>query len=410
MKTLFGIIIGLAIFSASSRVVMAEGTTWWQFQAIDTMKYSRDLAEQTLDNPAAFSDKISFQVKAIAETGATHVSIATPYDPEYLPVLRMWVAAARKNNLNVWFRGNFAGWEGWFEYDRIDEDDHKEMLEEFLNTNTDLFEEGDIFSSCPECENGGPGDPRMTRKIDEYRAFLIDEYTISKTAFFRMGKNVTPNLHSMNADVAKLIMDENTTRSVGGYVVIDHYVKDPSMLVDDVRIISAQSKGKIIFGEMGAPIPDIHGAMTEQEQARWIDQALSALSLEKAVVGINYWVGTGGSTQIWNDGGSPRAAVDVIRRYYKPAAAKGIVYGRDNTPLAEVTVKTPWRMTMTDKDGAFVLPLAAGDSEISVFAVGYHSQNLAVSSLGISDMDIRLEKEEYSIFDRIKLFFLRIFG
>lgn len=74
----------------------------WEVRSIDTVKYSRDLASEKLEDPS-FDEVIDLQVKNIAQTGATHVAIGTPYDPKFLPFLRKWVSAARKNRLNVWF-------------------------------------------------------------------------------------------------------------------------------------------------------------------------------------------------------------------------------------------------------------------------------------------------------------------
>lgn len=410
MKSVAVALLTIILLSSTSSTVSALASSWWTIQSIDTMKYSRDLSGQILDNPDAFQSVIDIQVKDIAKAGATHVAIATPYDEKYIPVLKMWVASARANNLKVWFRGNFSGWEGWFGFPAIDRETHKRMLTDFLASHSELFESGDLFSSCPECENGGPGDPRQTGDTEGHRKFLIDEYSIAKNAFFLMGKNVTPNLMSMNGDVARVIMDEETTQKLGGYVVIDHYVRTPEKMISDIREIAKQSKGKIILGELGAPIPDLQGEMTEREQQKWLDQTLSSLAMEKSVVGINYWVGFGGSTQLWNDGGSPRLAVETLYRYFVPPAATGIVRGRDNSPLSGVTVKTPWQATTTKSDGTFVLPLSANDDEVSFFATGYHAQKVTVSSLGTADMDVRLEKEQYSLFERFKLFLLRIFG
>ena len=58
----------------------------WTFQSIDTMKYSRDVAREKLYDPS-FDAIIDRQVGAIAETGATHVAIAVPYDEEFVPFL-----------------------------------------------------------------------------------------------------------------------------------------------------------------------------------------------------------------------------------------------------------------------------------------------------------------------------------
>src|SRR3989337_4369090 len=69
----------------------------WEMQSIDTMKYSRDRARETLQGKLA-DQEIDKQMKAIANTGATHVSIGTPYDEEFLPVMEKWVKSARKHN------------------------------------------------------------------------------------------------------------------------------------------------------------------------------------------------------------------------------------------------------------------------------------------------------------------------
>ena len=79
----------------------------WQVRSVDTMKFSRDLAREKL-NDEVFNLVIEEQVKNISQIGATHVAIATPYDEEFLPFLRRWVNLARNYGLKVWFRGNWS--------------------------------------------------------------------------------------------------------------------------------------------------------------------------------------------------------------------------------------------------------------------------------------------------------------
>lgn len=286
-----------------------------EFKSIDTMKYSRDLSREKLNEPL-FDKVIDQQVGDIAKTGATHVAIATPYDEEFLPVLRRWTAAARKYSLKIWFRGNFSGWEKWFEYSAIDRQTHIEKTESFILENYDLFEDGDVFTGCPECENGGPGDPRQTGDVKGHRQFLIDEYRVTKKSFEEIEKKVASNYDSMNADVARLVMDKDTTRALDGIIVIDHYVKSPDKLALDVSDIAKQSGGRVVLGEFGVPIPDLNGNMTEEEQAKWLDKALGLLTKMDEVAGVSYWVNVGGSTQLWDSKGNPRKAVDVITKYY----------------------------------------------------------------------------------------------
>ncbi len=308
--------LGYLMISKNTSLIKNIPEKRWKVTSIDTVKYSRDLAREKV-NSKSFELEIDSQVKNIAGTGATHVSIGTPYDAEFVPFMSKWVAVARKYKLKVWFRGNFSGWEEWFDHKRITRDEHKIMLSEFIKDNGNLFEDGDIFTSCPECENGGPGDPRNNGDVDGYRKFLIEEYQISRDSFRSVGKNVTTNYFPMNGDVAKLVMDKETTRSLGGVVTVDHYVKSPDGLSNDLTDLAIASGGKVVLGEFGAPIPDIHGKMTDDEQSVWIDETMAKLVNNPNVIGINYWTNVGGSTAVWNYDGSPKSAVSILQKYFR---------------------------------------------------------------------------------------------
>lgn len=308
------ILIGILVFNL--RNYSADNIKpYWEFRSVDTVKYSRDLAGQMLEN-SEFDSVIEEQVADIATLGASHIAIASPYDAKYVPFLRRWVESARRNGLKVWFRGNFSGWEGWFGFESIGREDHKKFLESFIIKNPDLFEDGDIFTSCPECENGGPGDPRLNRDVKGHRQFLIDEYKISLESFGEINKKVNAGFYSMNYDVAKLIMDPQTTRALGNIVVIDHYIKDPIQVSEDARQIALKSGGKVVLGELGAPIPDLHGELSEEEQAQWIELALDEAQKAPEIIGVNYWVNVGGSTRLWNDDGTPRKAAETLKRFF----------------------------------------------------------------------------------------------
>ncbi len=318
LAVIFFIALGFTMLSknqpSDTQTKMIEVPVW-EIKSIDTVKYSRDLAREQMGS-REFNTVIDKQISDIAATGVTHVAIGTPYDSEFVPFLKKWVDSARKNNLKVWFRGNFSGWEGWFGYQKIDRNTHKKLLEEFILKNPDLFREGDIFTSCPECENGGPGDPRYNRDIIGHRQFLIEEYDISGRAFDRINRLVKPGFYSMNYDVANLIMDKDTTKALGGLVVIDHYVKDPKKVAVDARIIAQKSEGKVVLGEFGAPIPDLHGNMSEQVQSDWIKEAMEEILKTPEVLGINYWTNVGGSAKLWEDNGKKRQSVDTLSTYF----------------------------------------------------------------------------------------------
>jgi hypothetical protein len=318
LAVIFFIALAVVMFSSSSNQPNEPKKVEvpvWEIRSVDTVKYSRDLAREMMGRPD-FDTVIGKQIGDIASTGATHVAIATPYDEEFVPFLKRWVDSARRNNLKVWFRGNFAGWEGWFGYQKIDRNAHKRLLEEFIVKNPDLFREGDIFTPCPECENGGPGDPRYNKDVTGHRQFLIEEYDISKRAFEKINRLVKPGFYSMNYDVASLIMDIETTKAVGGIVTIDHYVKDPKKVALDSRIIAQKSGGKVVLGEFGAPIPDLHGDMSEDAQSKWIEESLEKILKTPEVIGVNYWTNVGGSARLWEQNGNRRQAVDTLNKYF----------------------------------------------------------------------------------------------
>ncbi len=288
----------------------------WEIKSIDTMKYSRDLAGEKLNDPT-FDATIEGQVKTISQTGATHVALGTPYDDRFSPFLSRWVQAARKYNLKVWFRGNFSGWEGWFGYKKdLTRGGHLALMRAFINRNGDLFQNGDLFTPCPECENGGAGDPRQTGDVEGFRVFMIEEFQAANEQFRTVGKNVR-TVSSMNFDVANLVINEQTANALGDLIVIDHYVKEPQKLAGDIRTLSQKTQSRIMLGEFGAPIPDIHGKQTAEQQSQWIDESLNLIQSQQEVIGINYWVGFGGSTAIFNNDYSTKPAAKVLEKYYR---------------------------------------------------------------------------------------------
>ncbi len=329
-------------------------------QAVDTMKYSRDMSGQILDNPESYVPLIDNQMALIERVGATHVAIGTPYDEHFLPVLKLWVDSARRHHLAVWFRGNFSGWEGWFEYDRIGRDTHKRLLEEFILKNPDLFVTGDIFSPCPECENGGPGDPRSTRDAEGYRSFLIAERAISLKGFNTLGKSLTVYM-SMNGDIARDIITPKTQKELGGTVLIDHYVDTPEHFGKDITSISRAQNGKIGIGEFGAPIPDLQGKMTQEQQAHFIRKLLYEMYLQRETIPVvNYWTLQGGSTAIVSDLGEPRTAYFALQSYFRAPSVHGLIYNSLGEPLGGASVSV----------ASTTLSIASGGYSYQVFLPG----------------------------------------
>ena len=389
--------------------IIIKNPHFWEVQSIDTMKYSRDLSREKLKDPS-FDIVIDGQVKAIAETGATHVAISTPYDEEFLPILKRWIASARNNNLKIWFRGNWSGWEKWFDYESINREEHIKKTKEFIIANKDLFEDGDIFSACPECENGGPGDPRRTGDVEGFRSFLISEYSATKQAFVEIGRSVASNYHPMNADIARLIMDKETTTALGGIVAIDHYVKDPEKLIQDIKDLHEQSGGKIVLAEFGAPIPDIHGIISEEDQAKWLDSLLEKSTDLPELIGINYWVNVGGTTELWYKGGKAKPAVSILKKFYTPELLSGYLINELGKPVPNASVLFLSRTTQTDEKGFFQFPKISGENEaLHISAKSYDDQTIIARKWGQNEL-IVLIKTKPSLWFHILRFFHNLFG
>lgn len=365
--------------------------TPWQFRSVDTMKLSRDLAREKLNDPS-FDKEIETQVKNIADTGATHIGIGSPYDEEFLPFLKKWVVAARKNHLKVWFRGNWSSWEGWFGYDKkMTFEQHLAQTTTFIKQHPDLFENGDAFTGCPECENGAQGDPRMTGKVDEYRKFLIEQHIQSDKAFKTIGKVVNTSFMSMNKDVADLIMDEATAKGVGGYVTIDHYVGEAKRVARDVNQLAEKTKAKIVLGEFGAPIPDLNGEMTEEQQAEWIDEAMNELLKSKNLYGISYWVNKGGSTAIWNDDNTPKKAVSILTKYFLPMQLYGSIQDELGFKVNGVLIEANNKQYNAEP-GEYLVPLY-GFQTVTFIKEGYDKKTVTITKAPKGRENITLKKQ-----------------
>ncbi|MCU0679518.1 MAG: carboxypeptidase-like regulatory domain-containing protein [Planctomycetes bacterium] len=345
--------------------------TYWEVQSIDTMKYSRDLAREKAGE-TAFDEVIDDTIRRIAAAGATHAAVGTPYDEEFFPFLERWVTTARKYNLRVWFRGNWCGWEGWFNYPPLTAEEHIARTGAFILAHPDIFAAGDIFTACPECENGLLGDPRITGETEAFRRFLLEEQAAVSNAFAAIGRSVRSNLASMNGDVARLVMDKDTTAGLGGVVTVDHYVATPAELISDLKELQAHSGGMIVLGEFGVPIPGINGDMDDREKADWIRDALLKITAEKSIIGLNYWLSTGATTELWSGDGVLRPVYYVLESFFKPSAWRGLVKDELGRPVSGAEIASGQQIATSSANGYFaVFRPGAANETFTVKAPGY---------------------------------------
>lgn len=406
---LLGIILSLVVKMQSTTYESRETLNrFWLVQSIDTMKFSRDLALIKANDPE-FDKIIDLQIQNIANTGATHVAIATPYDEQFFPFLLRWVTIARKHNLSVWFRGNLAGWEGWFNTDKINREQHVKLVENFILKHPNVFQDGDLFTSCHECENGGPGDPRINGDVVDYRKFLILEYETTKKAFQKINKKVPSNFFSMNLDVAKLIMDKSTTTQLGSIITIDHYTSSPDQLAQDIHTLAKTTGGKIILGEFGVPIPDINGVMTENEQASWIEQALTKLHTSNDLIGLNYWTSVGGSTEIWTENAEEKSGVKILTRFFRPNVIKLSFVNALQEPLPYVLIATSNnKLFQSNESGTINFPYISTPPTIAASLTGYSSQEVTLTNA--NNYSIMLANTNPNLLFNLKLLFQNLIG
>ncbi len=386
---------------------------FWQYQCFDTMKTSRDKARAWKDdkNLKKYIDK---EMDAIVRIGGNCVAIATPYDEEFLPVLKLWVQSARNHNLHIWFRGNFSSWEGWFEYPKgMTVMQHHRKTAQFIRNNADLFKDGDIFTPSPEAENGGPFNQVEKDEHEVFRKYLIEEYTMAKDSFAGINKKVEVNWLSMNGGLGKRMFDQKTVDGVGKVVAIDHYIKTAPEMGEFIKYFKDNFNAKLVIGEFGAPIPEINGPMNEDEQAEFIGQLFDQLvTYRNDVIGINYWTLWDGSAALYNPDWTERKAVKVVERYMKPGLISGIVLSTANEPLSGVTVKTTGGkfQTKTDQNGYYELMLLQGQYLLEVEHPDYTGQTEGayVELSSTQKKTFALIPKDPSLWYRVKTTFLNI--
>lgn len=347
--------------------VHASEASIWDIRSVDTMKTSRDLAREKL-NDRSYDTVIERDLILIKNLGANYVAIDTPYDDQFLPYLRRWVKLARKTGLKVWFRGNFSSWEGWFDYPKnMTPQEHIRETAKFIDQNQDLFENGDAFDPCPECENAQWWP--QPQKNAEYNQFVANQQVIMKASFGKIGKDVHTNWTAIIGGRAKEVLDKSAVNALDNIVAIDHYTTSVTNMDSYIKYFASSFGAKTLVSEFGAPIPDIHGKMSDKQQADFIDTMMNVFYVNKeSVYGLNYFALGSGTTEIIDAKGNPKLAYNVIKKYYSPATVSGIVTDELGKKLSNITVGTSDQKstTTTDSGGKFTLVVPAQNTTFSV--------------------------------------------
>jgi hypothetical protein len=305
---------------------------FWDYRCIDTMKISRDMARalvEELNTTSSVPNIIPLMVGKVKGANANMISFGTPYDGEFIPLLKVEIAEAEKQNLQVWLRGNLSGWEGWFEYERFEQhNDHHRLTKEFILNNPTLFvNEGrsrvKFFSPSPEPENGFENVWESTQRQEVFKEWLLASYANSRQALDEIGATDTTVIFSFNGDVAKILPPELI--HADHPVIIDHYIEQPEQYLADIQALHQLYSAQVGLGEFGAPIADIHGSMTEEQQAEIVKEILLVLSEHGMLIPlINYWhlwdphsIDSSNSTALLNADGSERLVYQVIQDFFR---------------------------------------------------------------------------------------------
>lgn len=380
------ILLACLIAGFAPKAFAEPAATLWQYQCIDTMKDSRDNA-RNWSNRTDLIPLVTKEISAIKSLGANCVSVGTPYDDEFGAYLRVWVDQAHKQGLKIWFRGNLAGWEGWFSYPLLSGvSEHHEKIKHFILSHPSYFNDGDIFTPAPEPEAGKIiGDPRNSESQKrEFLDFLVDSYDNCVSSFELIDVKAVCGFFSTNGDIAKHILTPETVAKIGNVVVVDHYVSDPSVLVSDLVNLQEKFKTKIMLGEFGAPIPDLNGNMSQSQQADFINTVFKGLVEHRDfMLGANYWVLTDGSSALYGPNLTPREAAAVVKNYYIPASIKGAVTDTQGKKLSGVQVKLengPEKVN-TDENGQYSITAPPGQAQITVEREAYKSESTLVTAV-----------------------------
>jgi hypothetical protein len=352
----------------------------WEICSVDTMKISRDRARENEANPT-FDTEIKREMQMIKATGAQYVALGTPYDEEFIPYLKRWVTIARSEGLHVWFRGNWSGWEGWFDYPKtMTPKEHLQKTAIFIKTHAELFQNGDIFDACPECEGSNKWPQNLMDQ--EYRDFIKEQRATNSAAFAAIGKDVRTDIPTMIGGHAKDVLDQETIDALDHHVAIDHYVKDLATMQEYINYFRDTFQSKVMISEFGAPVPDLNGNMNEDEQAAFVESILSELYKQKdTVMGLNYFVLNDGSTTLTNDDGSKRKVYETLRSYFSPQTIKGTVTNTLGDPLKDIAVVSSESATQTKTDtkGQYILTIPAKDQTLSTTSTTYTSTSSAIT-------------------------------
>lgn len=297
----------------------------WEIQSIDSMKETKDRVENQRSD-----DFINRWLDAAVELGATHVAIDTPMTSpkgnQSIDYTRKWLQPLRGRGLKVNHRHPILSMEGDYGVHKDPNQDFVRIIDAYIRTNRDFFQDGDLFG-IPEITNVGINGVNCSSNCifsnkDLFNLFL-QKYTIqTRQAFSDIGLSgvrvggfegydgfIAAGLNNPNWQ-GKSFLDHQTVEIFGNIIAIDHYPKNIATMDSDLRVIQSIWPGRKLFiGECG---------MINGESPMEFRQCLEVFRQHTEIFGMNYWhMGMGGPESLLNEDFSKRPNFYELQAVYK---------------------------------------------------------------------------------------------
>ena len=287
-------------------------------------------------------------------TGATHISIAIPYDnpSKWFD----WVTDIRSRGLLIFFRSHWNAWEGDNGASaNLTKEDYLSKTEQFIKDYPSFFKPGDLFGLAVESSNAD-SKGNTTFKTDgvfdiqKYKKFEIDQVRIANKSFAAIGLERQIHTWCISTNVSLLdlngvVWNNTSGNSAGlnyrdilkyfaGRLCIDHYQSNTittgsayyTAIKADLQNFKKSFPGCVLLqGEIGYAT---NSTPTDSEQLDVYNGFVPALLEEDVVIGVNFWVNMASTnSSLWTDSGGTivaggRPAVSVIKTAFTQIGIK----------------------------------------------------------------------------------------
>lgn len=310
-------------------IAQPDSSKTWSIQSVDAMKYTKDVICNQKDEVW-----INKWVGKAAELGATHVAISTPYDNpkcgDAVAYTKTWIKAIRAKGLKVFHRQMPLQFEGIYDNPKSPGANFTAMVTNYIKTNKENYQEGDIFTPIPEPQNGGIKSVNncaqgvcIFSSTANFNQWLRDTTIASREAFGQIGlkDKVGVGYYGFDGFIAwghnnpdwqgKGFLEDETVRIIG-HIAVDHYPEavGTEMGTDLAQLEKRFPNTPIIISEWGT----IKGGNIEQQVKNSMGGAK-----RPSVVGFNYWhLGPGGNEALINDDFTNRPQFNEVQSFFKP--------------------------------------------------------------------------------------------